>query len=171
MSKLNRILNFKALVVLVCVLLSGCAQHREVPTSIYVPPTTSTGATLLVFRDATMPTNANVEVQIDGVVLADLPPSRFTRVSVPAGKHTVAVGFPSLMDMRARLVISFVEGETHVIHYDSVVGRQKTLFGIYPDPIPGVKVDGQGGFMRIRLVPPAEASRVIAQYPYVAPRP
>ena len=171
MANFNFSTTLKALVAVLCVLISACAQHAEVATSIYVPPTKSTGAALFIFRDASMPTKANVEVQIGGKVVADLPPSRFTRVSVPAGKHTVAVGYPSFPDMRARLDLSFVEGETYVIYYDSLVGRQKSLFGIRPDPIPGVTADGQGGFTRIRLVAASEAARITTQYPYVAPRP
>lgn len=161
----------KAPVVFLCVLLGACAQYTEMPTSPYVPLAKSTGATLFVFRDTTMPTKKNVEVQIDGAVVANLPPSRFTRVSVPAGEHTVAVGYPSFPDMRARLVVSFVEGETYVLYYDSLMGREKSFFGIRPDPVPGVTGDGQGGFTRVRLLSPAEVPRVIAQYPYVVPRP
>lgn len=171
MTNFNLSSILKAPVVFLCVLLGACAQYMEVPTSTYVPLAKSTGATLFVFRDTTMPTKRSVELQIDGTVVADLPPARFTRVSVSAGEHTVAVGYPSFPDMRARLVVSFVEGETYLIHYDSLTGRQKSLFGIRPDPVPGVTGDGQGGFTRVRLMPPAEVPRVIAQYPYVAPRP
>lgn len=118
-----------------------------------------------------MPTKANVEIQVDGKVVAHLPNNRFTWVSVPAGTRTIAVGWPSFPDMRARLQIEFAPGESYLLKYDSVFGREVTLFGSKRDPIPGVTHDGRGGYTRIRLQPNDTIPDVVKSHGYVVGAP
>ena len=151
--------------------LIGCTSIKETPTAAYVAPPISAAPKLYVYRGLSMPTKANVEIQIDGQLVAYLPNNRFTWINVPPGRHTVAVGYPSFPDMRAKLEVDFVEGQSYLIRYDSQVGREMSLFGIHPAPIPGVTNDGRGGYTRIRLFPSTDIARIVEQYHYVVAQP
>ena len=160
-----------AALVLTSLLLVGCGSTAHLPTATYTEPAKSSSAILYVYRGHSMPTKANVDIQIDGTGVGFVAPGSFTWVPVQPGKRLIGVGYPSFPSMRPELEMEFAPGQRYLVEYDSKVGREVTWFGTREAPMPGVKWDDQGGYTRIRFLPIRGLSHVVDRYRYVSNQP
>lgn len=160
-----------AALVLASLLLAGCGSTAHLPTATYTEPAKSSSAILYVYRGHSMPTKANVDIQIDGTGVGFVAPGSFTWVTVQPGKRLIGVGYPSFPSMRPELEMEFAPGQRYLVEYDSKVGREISWFGTREAPMPGVRWDGQGGYTRIRFLPISGLSQVVDRYRYVSNQP
>lgn len=160
-----------ACVALTSLLLAGCTSTAPLPTATYTAPAHTSAAVLYVFRGHTMPTKANVDIQIDGTGVGYLAPGTFTWIVVQPGKRMIGVGYPSFPNMRPELEMEFVPGQKYLVEYDSKFGREFSWFGTREAAQPGVRWDGKGGYTRIRNLPISGLNNVVGEYRYVSNSP
>lgn len=158
-------------IALASLFLAGCTSTAHLPTASYTAPAQTSAAVLYVFRGHSMPTKANVDIQIDGKGVGFVAPGTFTWVTVQPGKRLIGVGYPSFPNMRPELEMEFAPGQRYLVEYDSKVGREFSWFGTREAPMPGVRWDGRGGFTRIRAMPISGLGQVVDHYRYVSNQP
>jgi len=158
-------------VALTSLLLAACASTAPLPTATYTAPAQTSAAILYVYRGHTMPTKANVDIQIDGKGVGYLAPGTFTWIAVQPGKRVVGVGYPSFPNMRPELEVEFAPGEKYLVEYDSKFGREFSWFGTREAPQPGVRWDGKGGYTRIRMLSISGLDQVVNERRYVSNQP
>ena len=159
-----------AALFLVLAALQGCASTRDIPTSTYSQPAPDGETIVYFYRDATMPTRANLDVKIDGKKVALLPPNRFTWIKVRPGRHALSVGYPSTPDMSAKFELIAEVDKIYVFKYLSSAGG-----GIVPLMGPGGALIGtmqMGSRPWTRLVQEAESTlpSLMSSHEFVTPQ-
>ena len=165
-----RIIRLFGLVLILTLSVQGCVSTRDIPTSVYSPPTPDSAAVVYFYRDRTMPTGANLDVKIDGQKIALLPPNSFTWVKVSAGNRLVSVGYPSLPDMSAKSEVQLEAGKEYILKYlSSSGGGTVPIFG--PNgAFAGTIQMGPKPWTRLQQEPIENLEKVTSSYRFVVPQ-
>jgi hypothetical protein len=157
--------------VATAIVLAGCASIEEIPTEEYATPPPSKMATVYVFRSQSMPTRANLRIDIDGRPVALLPDNHFTWVRVHAGKRLFTTDYGALVDMSAKLEVELAESAVYLLRYEGGTrGTDVPLFGTGGRFIGTVEV-GERSRPRLHQVPVSDLESVTKTLPYVPARP
>jgi hypothetical protein len=151
-------------------LLVGCASTETIPTAQYVEPSAPESAVVYVYRTQSMPTKANVRVEIDGKLVALLPDNRFTWLPLGPGRHAIRVGYPSFPDMSKTLEIDALPGQKYLVQYRGDAGAPlMQLFGAGGTPL-GTYRTGRMASTNLDLQPNKTIEQVTETLLYVPPK-
>lgn len=162
---------FSLLLIASAIFISACASTGSIQPVPYVKPSDSSKAILYVFRSLSMPTKANVKIEIDGKLVGLLPDDRFTWIAVEPGKRAVRIGYPSFPDMSKIVELNVEPGKSYVLQYrGSSGGADMPLFGAGGRVIGTVQV-GSRAWTSVDVHPSETVDELTTLLPYVAAMP